>query len=87
MRTYKATGVTLDALEVKRGAALADLIEARQADFGRGRVTLSGATADALSRFLVLEDLCAAAVGLGDEGKANAKRDGGAPSPNNSLDL
>lgn len=75
-------------LLLKREAALADLLEARQADFGRGRVTLSGATADALSRFIVLEELCADAVELTNENKGRAAgRKGGTPSADNALDL
>jgi hypothetical protein len=81
-------GLDLAALERKREAALADLIEARQADFGKGRVTHSGATADATSRFLLLEQLCADAIELTDEGERRpARRKVSTPRADQTLDL
>ena len=83
-------GVDLHELERKREHELANLLEAREADFSRGRVTLSGATANALSRFVLLEELCAEAIELVDESKSKrraAGREGGAPGGDQSLDL
>jgi hypothetical protein len=80
-------GVTVHELEVKREQALAELIESRDADFNDHRVTHSAKTANALARFLLLEELVAAAVDLADQGKGNAKRKGGTPSGDQPLDL
>lgn len=54
-------GLTTHQLELKREEALAELRDARDADFENGRVNQSARTASALSQFLLLEELVAAA--------------------------
>jgi hypothetical protein len=59
-------GLTTHQLEVRREMALADLLEAREEDFANQRVNQSAKTANALSRFLLLEELVAAAPSPSD---------------------
>jgi hypothetical protein len=81
-------GLMRAALELKREEALAELIESRDADFNDHRVTHSAKTANALARFLLLEELIADSVELPDKGERRpASRKGGAPSGDQSLDL
>lgn len=83
-------GVSLELLEQFRLDALRDLNASRDRDFTKLRVTLSAATADALSRFLLLETLVTAAgVKLTDESKRGgiSGRKGGTTRQENALDL
>lgn len=83
MATQPAT-ITRAQLRAKLRAETKRLRECRDRDFGKGRVTHSAATDDALSRVLLLEELLAGELEL-EETSSAGKR---APAGNNAtLDL